>query len=182
MPPHFSSVVKSNCAHCRADFFTPGNLYRQRVARAGTRLFCSAQCSGASRKVDGGACLNCSKTTSRKNVKYCNNQCQKEFDFELRYQAWVLGDASGTKTAQGFRRFLRRRDGDSCSKCGISSWNDLPITIELEHRNGNSADNSPGNLCLLCPNCHSQTPTFRAKNLGNGRHSRRQRYAIGKSY
>jgi hypothetical protein len=37
------------------------------------------------------------------------------------------------------------------------------------------------NLRLICPNCDSQLPTFKMRNRGRGRHSRRQRYADGKS-
>src|SRR6266540_5330922 len=38
------------------------------------------------------------------------------------------------------------------------------------------------NLRLICPNCHAQTETYKAKNMGRGRHYRRERYAKGKSY
>lgn len=38
------------------------------------------------------------------------------------------------------------------------------------------------NLILLCPNCHSLTPTYKALNKGNGRHNRMKRYNDGKSY
>jgi predicted HNH restriction endonuclease len=52
----------------------------------------------------------------------------------------------------------------------------------MEHIDGNSSNNKVTNLCLLCPNCHSQTPTYKNKNKGNGRHYRRIRYKDGKSY
>jgi Zn finger protein HypA/HybF involved in hydrogenase expression len=51
-----------------------------------------------------------------------------------------------------------------CGECGISTWNDKPLSLELDHINGINTDNRLTNLRLLCPNCHSQTPTFRAKN------------------
>ena len=54
--------------------------------------------------------------------------------------------------------------------------------MELEHNDGNSQNNSLDNLSLICPNCHSQTPTYKGANKGNGRHYRRVRYAEGKSY
>ena len=66
--------------------------------------------------------------------------------------------------------------------CGITEWNNKKIVLELEHKDGNSENNDLVNLELLCPNCHSQTPTYKAKNKGKGRHSRRERYKDGKSY
>jgi len=48
-----------------------------------------------------------------------------------------------------------------CERCGISNWNGESITFELDHVNGVKSDNRIENLTILCPNCHSQTPTFR---------------------
>lgn len=52
-----------------------------------------------------------------------------------------------------------------CNKCGISSYNNEHITLELNHIDGNSYNHKLDNLELLCPNCHSQTPTYRSKKL-----------------
>jgi 5-methylcytosine-specific restriction endonuclease McrA len=52
-----------------------------------------------------------------------------------------------------------------CNACGLAdSWNDRPLSLELDHIDGNSNNHRIENLQLLCPNCHSQTPTFRSKN------------------
>ena len=50
-----------------------------------------------------------------------------------------------------------------CLQCGIFEWNEKLISLELDHINGNNKDNRLENLRLLCPNCHSQTATFRNK-------------------
>jgi Zn finger protein HypA/HybF involved in hydrogenase expression len=50
-----------------------------------------------------------------------------------------------------------------CSRCELTEWLGEPITLELDHINGNSRDNRIENFRLLCPNCHSQTPTFRRR-------------------
>lgn len=50
-----------------------------------------------------------------------------------------------------------------CIECGIDEWNNKPISLELDHINGDNKDNRLKNLRMLCPNCHSQTPTFRRK-------------------
>jgi len=48
-----------------------------------------------------------------------------------------------------------------CSLCGNDGeWKGRPLTLQLDHANGRYNDNRLENLCWLCPNCHSQTPTF----------------------
>ena len=55
---------------------------------------------------------------------------------------------------------------DECNICG---WNGkLPnakySNCELHHKDGNRFNHSLSNLELLCPNCHSLTETYRARN------------------
>lgn len=54
-----------------------------------------------------------------------------------------------------------------CKICGIYEYNNLPLTLELDHINGIRNDHRLCNLRLLCPNCHSQTSTWRGKNIKN---------------
>lgn len=51
-----------------------------------------------------------------------------------------------------------------CCECGnTGEWNGKVLSLELDHINGNSEDNRLENLRIMCPNCHSQTSTFRKK-------------------
>jgi 5-methylcytosine-specific restriction endonuclease McrA len=52
-----------------------------------------------------------------------------------------------------------------CNNCGISEWDGKDISLHLDHINGICDDNRVENLRLLCPNCHSQTPTYGGKNV-----------------
>lgn len=51
-----------------------------------------------------------------------------------------------------------------CAICSITKWNGVAIGLELDHINGDHIDNRLENLRLLCPNCHSLTPTYKGKN------------------
>ena len=56
---------------------------------------------------------------------------------------------------------------NQCEECGIEQWNNKSLKMELHHINGDRTDHQLENLKLLCPNCHSQTDNFRAKNKSN---------------
>ena len=52
-----------------------------------------------------------------------------------------------------------------CAKCGnTGEWQGEPLSLQLDHINGNNKDHRLKNLRLLCPNCHSQTETYSGKN------------------
>jgi 5-methylcytosine-specific restriction endonuclease McrA len=44
--------------------------------------------------------------------------------------------------------------------------------MQVDHIDGNSNNNILSNLRILCPNCHSQTDTFAARNKKNTKRNR----------
>ncbi len=66
-----------------------------------------------------------------------------------------------------------RERGDTCAICtGGPEWRGKPLTLHVDHIDGNSDNNLPSNLRLLCPNCHAQTETFTGRNLKNAKRNR----------
>lgn len=61
------------------------------------------------------------------------------------------------------KKILISELGHKCQSCDNSEWLGKPITLELEHVDGDSLNNTRENLKLLCPNCHSQTETWRRR-------------------
>ena len=62
------------------------------------------------------------------------------------------------------RRRVFEEQHHKCNKCLLDSWLGFPLVLELEHKDGNNKNNVRDNLEGLCPNCHSQTTTWRGRN------------------
>ena len=53
-----------------------------------------------------------------------------------------------------------------CSICGLEPvWNGKPLTLTLDHIDGDNRNDELTNLRWVCPNCDRQLPTFGAKKL-----------------
>jgi len=83
--------------------------------------------------------------------------------------------------------------GKKCEECGLDGewiWNDVvfqdgkyhyrtrdikhKVPLQLHHIDGNSNNNVPSNLQILCCNCHAQTDTYLKSNKVSGRKIRKQ--------
>jgi hypothetical protein len=60
-----------------------------------------------------------------------------------------------------------------CAVCGLQpEWNGQALELQIDHLNGERWDNRAENLRFICPNCHSQTANFGAKNKpGRGKNA-----------
>jgi hypothetical protein len=54
-----------------------------------------------------------------------------------------------------------------CEICELADWRGAKLSLELHHINGDPHDHSLENLQILCPNCHSQTPTWGGRKRTN---------------
>ena len=122
-------------------------------------------------------CHHCSTefryNPANKTGKYCSNTCQQAYQKQQRIDAWLGGGKIPGRVA--LLEYLTERKGYKCECCGIIDWNGKSITLEIDHIDGNPYNNLPENLRFICPNCHSQTDTYKSKNKGNGRVARRER-------
>lgn len=123
-------------------------------------------------------CLNKIKCWPSSPRKYCSKQCLAIHKYDIFIREWKLGKQKGlcgkTSTSKYIRRYLFEKYDNQCARCG---WNKInPVTnkipLEMEHIDGKHTNNKEKNLILLCPNCHSLTPTYKALNKGNGRKGR----------
>lgn len=103
----------------------------------------------------------------------------------MKTQRWLeTGIATVASHSRHYiRLYLTEAQDGRCAICDTDAlWQGLPLTLILDHVDGDASNNRRENLRLVCPNCDSQLPTFKARNRGRGRAWRKQRYTDGKSY
>lgn len=152
--------------------------------------FCNHTCSASFNNKKRGCkrvCHFCENEIleKRKSVKYCSHKCQFDFQYNEFIISWKNGVISGGqpwKVSNYIRRYLTEKYKNKCSvvECGWSEINPITgrVPLQIDHIDGNSNNNIEENLRLLCPNCHSLTPTYGNLNKGNGRKYRRDRYKL----
>ena len=109
-----------------------------------------------------GTCKNCNTEfnymPSQSGGKFCSNKCQGQYSVKQRF-------TKGTDFRNSMRKYLVENKTYECSSCGITEYNNKPITLQVDHIDGDRKNNEMNNLRFLCPNCHSQTKTWGVGNM-----------------
>ena len=147
--------------------------------------FCNSSCAASynnKRRASKYSCIVCRKPVKERHNKYCSSSCQSIFQDIKVIDLWKKGDITGNTNAKtepqllmAIRRWVLKRADYKCEQCG---WNKINITtgkipLQVHHKDGNSYNSTSDNLEVLCPNCHSLTPTYGGSNKGSGRKNRR---------
>ena len=158
------------CLQCLEDI-----PYEKRKAK-----FCCKSCATKwsnrthPKKTRTKVCRACSNVTFSDQT-FCSDCIQQGRHLHIK----ELSDCCTDSTR---KRCLLRPRPHQCQQCDLTEWRGQPIPLEMDHIDGDSANNAESNLQLICPNCHAQSPYNKGKNKGRGRQVRKQRYQDGKSY
>lgn len=175
------TVYHVHCLYCEKPIERNFHSIQERGINQFCNLICSNTYHGKKRTIKR-YCLYCEKELSRQNKKYCNQTCAHTYRRRKYIEGWLSEKETGTKgTGNGssissrVRNYLLEQTEHKCSICGWGERNPYTNTIplEIDHIDGNWKNNSPDNLRVLCPNCHSLTATHKGANRGNGTEKRK---------
>lgn len=172
-------ILERTCVQCEKTF--------EVKIRSDPKKFCSKSCSAIlnnklypKRKGSMNKCSFCNIETS--NPKFCSESCSGLSHRKIVLDNFLAGKATSIRNTTIYE-YLLEQQKSLCKICGISNtWNGSELVFTRDHIDGNSDNNLPENIRLICANCDTQLPTFKSRNRGNGRHYRRVRYAEGRSY
>lgn len=179
---HNITYEKKFCLFCGKEI----PIGNQSVKDHNKKKFCSQSCAASYN--NRGVCRNKNKDTMtkkclfcgnpiRRNRKFCNTHCQHEYEYHEYIRKWKNGEVSGLigdnwiELSAHIRRYLFEKYNHQCTECGWSKINPYTgkLPLEIEHIDGDATNCKEENLIVLCPNCHSLTPTYRGANKGNGK-------------
>lgn len=96
----------------------------------------------------------------RKNKKFVGERRQPEH-----YLIKLPKGSVKTKTMYLRRSMVEVGMDYVCAECGsLPEWMGKPLTLQIDHIDGDNLNNLIENLRFLCPNCHCQTETWGSKN------------------
>ena len=142
--------------------------------------FCSRTCSALYNSLSKKPkldCKNCGKFLNKNAKQFCSKSCQQKFLSQYLTQMWLDGNSPSRKDGTVpvyIKRYLIKESQNKCQVCGWGGINPVSrkSVLQVHHIDGNSDNNLKQNLQILCPNCHSMTPTYGSLNIGRGRKNR----------
>lgn len=149
-----------------------------------TNKFCNSSCSAGYSNKRRPSISTKSRFCSCGNPKKLENKyCKECSDNHVYHKILRLEDAKHDRQR---KRILLEQRGHCCENCKRTRWEGQPIPLELHHDDGNSDNNEPENLSIICPNCHALTANYKGANAGKNdstrQKKRRKRYHDGKTF
>ena len=114
-------------------------------------------------------CLACDRLNPVRGAnysnKYCNNKCQQDHRRRLLNEQRVIEWREGCglyvwrEVPSYVREYLIQKRGYRCETCGTETWQNQPVPLLAQQRDGDVYNNQESNLELICPNCQAQKST-----------------------
>lgn len=154
----------SNCERCNDEITT----------EYGSGRFCSAGCARAFSTIAKRQSINEKLSEQNRGKRFGQARKEKRDPLSVQHREHirqgVIAKAATRPLEECGRVETRRRviaeQNNQCAECGIPAvWNGKPLSLQLDHIDGNRKNTARSNLRALCPNCHAQTPTWGIRNM-----------------
>ena len=141
--------IELACYNCNKKFNRAMATRKQALVRGKSRPFCSKECSDANSntkiKIN---CSCCGKKIQRTNLEILKSKTKRFF---CSHKCSATITLNGLDLRTDYRKIAFKEKEKICQECRY----DNIYAIEVHHIDKNRANNSIGNLCVLCANCHS---------------------------
>ena len=153
LPP--MRTPNTTCFYCKQPCYRKPYLIK-----TNRRNFCGQECYLATVQKELSMCV-CGNTFKRRTAehRFCSIGCSNKARTGTKYTREQLKNK--VLKVQTYRRLAIDTYGEMCSLCGQGPWwNEQPLKLQVDHIDGDRKNNDITNLRVVCPNCHTQTPTY----------------------
>lgn len=163
-----------NCRVCKNEFTTGSDSREYTCSDVCFVEFSQWNRVGPKHKQEHKSCKFCGRIIQGRRIKiFCNNACSASY---RRHQIFEEIESGVIYPTLMMKKYLIHKHGNQCMECGWNKINPISglVPVQLDHIDGDSDNNDLNNVRLLCPNCHSLTPTYGSLNK-NGSNSKKNK-------
>ena len=123
-------------------------------------------------KINIVQCKWCHGKYNKRESDFCSPTCKATQEVEFLIDAWLAGDNSAVTRVSGklsprIINWIKKQVDYRCEECGSREFHPLDgnPAVQVDHIDGNSKNQDPSNLRVLCPMCHWRTDTYCGRNI-----------------
>ena len=118
--------------------------------------------------------INKMRTAWNKDIVMYDDEFYSDENIIKEYITEYINVHAENTIRRHMKKHLIRKHGHKCSICETENWFGHKIPLVCDHIDGDSTNNNYDNFRLVCGNCDMLLPTYKSRNLGNGRKDRRK--------